>query len=269
MDETIIQYALNEVINNGRTAYAVARELDLNPETLSKRLRKLPEYREHRERATLTEDMSCPCCAGGTLEKQELFFWKCDCGSEFWPCEEQVPEDPDQWELTPLAQVSGQGDALALIRQLHSEGKNAAEISQALNEAGHKTPRDADWSRSNLLQYMKRHGVIQGDYAEQRERILVIVESMAGRQGISCKDIADRLNREGFKTSRNQPWSMHSVNAIIRKSLKLDVNLYRTDAIMLKREQIYGTEKHDPEQHPWRKADAARMAANRRRFGKK
>jgi len=201
-----------------------------------------------------TDDLSCPACAGGTMTKRELFFWKCGCGAEFWPCEDQVPEEPDEWTRPWRLRVEDSG-MVAMMRRLYDEGRNAVEIAQALNDAGYKTAKGSSWSRGNTVNYLKKYGIMP-DYKAQRERVLEICKAMAGKQGISCKDIADRLNREGLKTSRNQPWTMHSVLKVIRNSLKLDVSLYRTDAIMLKREQK-GTGKTPGEDHPWRKAEHA------------
>jgi hypothetical protein len=206
------------------------------------------------------DDMLCPCC-DGTMTKQKQYFWLCTCGAEFWPDEATVPDDPDQWAVTSLARQSGQGDALALISKLHSEGLNAAEIAAELNEAGHRTPRGVEWARTNLLNYMRRHGVLSDNYANEREKILEIVEAMAGKQGVTCKTIAERLNREGYKTSRNQPWSMASVLKLVRSTLKLDINLYRTDALLPAREKT-GKGKGGQD-HPWAIAEHARIERNR------
>lgn len=253
--EEITQKALERVLS-GETAYSVAREMGIDREALSKRLRKIPEYREHRKRAVTEEDMECPYCEDGSLVKQSLYFWKCRCGAEFWPDENQVPEDPEMWEITPLSKLCGQADALILIRRLHGDGKNATEIARELNKAGFKTPRGADWQQANLLKYMRRHGVLSDDYKSQRAKVLEICKAMAGKQGISCKDIADRLNSMGLRTNRNRPWDMHNTRKVIRDSLNLDVNLYRTDAIMLKRE-YKGTGNIPGDDHPWRKAEDA------------
>jgi hypothetical protein len=247
-------YALSQV-KKGRTAYDVADELGTNRETLGRRLRELPEYRAHRQKLQ-SEDLVCPNCEGA-LVKQELYFWQCKCGVEFWPDEDSIPDNPDEWQVTPLAKLSGQGDALIMIKDLHNRGKMIVEIVEVLNAAGHKTPRGTAWSRNNLSGYMKRHKVAGNDYTAQREQVLGIVEAMAGKQGISCKGIAERLNVEGYRTSRNQPWSMSAVNKLIRDTLKLDVNLYRTDALMPAREKT-GKGKGGQD-HPWSRAEHARI----------
>jgi len=198
-----------------------------------------------------TDDMECPACEG-TMKKQELFFWKCKCQAEFWPDESNVPEDPDTWERPWRLRMEDES-LIVMMKRLYNEGKNGAEIAQALNEAGYKTAKGYDWSQGNTVNYLKKYNIMP-DYKKQRERVLEICKAMAGKQGISCKDIADRLNREGLTTNRNQPWSMHSVLKVIRNSLKLDVNLYRTDSIMLKREPT-GTGKIPGESHPWRVAE--------------
>ncbi len=255
IDEKMVEYALSEVINHGRTAYDVGRELNVNVDVLSNRLRMIPAYREHRKQFKTNDDLDCPQCATGKLIKRELYFWQCGCGAEFWPDEESIPEDCDKWMAIPLAMQSGQGEAVAMIRRLWGEGKGKTEICAALNDAGILTPRGKPWARINLLAYMRRNGIENASRAEA----IKIIESMAGRTGISCKTIAERLNAEGYKTSRNEAWTMNGVRKVIRETLKMDVPLKRANALALNRKELYPEKLANRHDHPWSKAEHARI----------
>lgn len=174
---------------------------------------------------TATDDLPCPEC-GGRMSKQELFFWKCcSCGAEWWPPEDVVPEDPDDWARPWRLRTEDAADMLKLIKRLHDEGKNAAEIAEVLNQAGYKTFTGRPWRRQNLVEYMKHHGIMANseEYRAQRERIAEIIRSMAPK-GYNCQQIAERLNAEGFKTNRGQEWTKHNVWKLLR-SLMPDIKL--------------------------------------------
>ncbi|WP_161822341.1 recombinase family protein [Sporotomaculum syntrophicum] len=213
------------------------------------------------------DDMTCPEC-GGTMKKQELFFWQCECGAEFWPPDEQVPDDPDEW-TRPWRVRTDDGAAVAILMQrLYNEGNDAVRIAAALNEAGHLTPRGRPWTRTNVLAHLKRHGIMAGseDYQAQRERINEIVLSMAGH-GYNSRDIADRLNMEGFKTNRGREWTLDAVYKLIRISLKSDAYLpFNKGVARIK--ALKGTLKGDKNNHPWVKDEEIRRAAVKARYKK-
>lgn len=260
--EALKKKALERVLA-GETISDVARDMGVVKDRVGEWLRKMPEYREYREQATINENMTCPTC-GGSMVKQELYYWRCSCGAEWWPPEKAIPENPDEWTVTPLARQTGTGDALALMRKLREEGKTIAEIARALNEAGYRTPTGTTWKEANTRDYMRLHGVITGDYAEQRAKVIEICKEMAGKQGISCADIADRLNMMGLRTQRNNPWNMHSVRAVIRGSLKLNVDLYGTKGVGIRK--IKSIKVDEP--HPWRRDEDIRRAKAKARHGK-
>jgi hypothetical protein len=254
--EALKKKALERVLA-GETIVEVARDMGMPRYRVGEWLRRIPKYQEHREQAAISEDLMCPSC-GGTMQKQELYFWKCGCGAEWWPAEKTIPENPDEWLVTPLAQHTGTGEALSLMWKLYEEGKSTAEIAEALNEAGHKTPKGAKWQSRYIFKYLKRHGLVKPDrYTEQHAKVLEICREMAGKQDVTCKDIADRLNAVGLRTRRNTPWTMHSVREIIRYTLKLDVKLYGTKGVGIRKIREI---KLDDGPHPWRRDEDVRRA---------
>lgn len=214
------------------------------------------------------DDLPCPEC-DGKMVKQELFFWKCSsCGAEWWPPEEMVPEDPEDWVRPWRLRTEDAAGMLKLIKRLHDEGKNAAEIAKALNQAGYRTFMGKPWKKQNLVDYMKRHGIMAGseEYRAQREQIAEIIKSMAPK-GYNCKQIAERLNAEGFKTTRGQEWTKHSVLKLLRSlmpGIKLQKGAPGIPHVKLQKPEGWV--------HPWRlsedagaKAWKARKAAKARR----
>lgn len=205
-----------------------------------------------------TDDLACPEC-GGAMKKQELFFWQCECGAEFWPPEDQVPDDPDEWTVPEHVRAEGLVELFKLARRLHEKGAEATEIAAALNEGGLKSPRGKKpWTGDNVRKYLTRWGLVAAgdDYRKQRERIEKITEEMA-RKGYNCHEIADRLNIEGFKTVRKQPWTMHNVLKIVRGTLGLDIPLQMGHP-GIPRQKVRNLFKlEDKSKHPWRLAEDA------------
>jgi transposase-like protein len=203
------------------------------------------------------DDFPCPEC-GGRMSKQELFFWKCcSCGAEWWPPEEMVPEDPDDWIRPWRLRTEDAAGMLKLIKRLHDEGRNAAEIAEILNQAGYKTFKGLPWKRQNLVEYMKRHGIMADseEYRQQRERIEEIIKSMAPK-GYNCQQIAERLNAEGFKTNRGQDWTKHNVWKLLRRlmpDIKLQMGAPGIPHVKLQKPEGWI--------HPWRLAEDAGVKA--------
>jgi len=213
------------------------------------------------------DDLFCPEC-GGTMKKQDLFFWRCECGAEFWPCDKQVPEDPEDWTRPWRLRTEDGDDLVKLMQRLYNEGNNAIQIAAALNAAGHLTPRGKPWARANVLAHLKRNGIMATgeDYQAQRERINEIVLSMAGH-GYNCHDIADRLNMEGFKTNRGREWTLDAVYKLIRISLKSDAYLPINKGVA-NMKALKGSLNGDWKEHPWFKDEKARRAAVKARYQK-
>ncbi len=235
-----------ELGKRGHNIQSIARQVELSPSAVLYELRDAGIDTS----ITATDNMECPACSGVML-KQELFFWKCECGAEYWPAEEQVPDDPDDW-TRPWKLTFDKADMVykEMKRMFVEEYKNAVEIAKELNEKGYTTKNGKQWKRENVLEYLKRWKLLP-DYNKQRQEVEEICLQMAGKQGISCKDIADRLNREGYRTSRNKPWTMHNVRKVIRDGLGLDVRLYGTKATAAKIERE-NTGGKPSESHPWR-----------------
>lgn len=207
-----------------------------------------------------TDDLTCPACSG-TMKRQDLYFWQCSCGAEWWP--EEAPEDPDDWTRPWRLRAENGDNIVKLMKRLHNECKNAIQIAQSLNEAGYLTPRGKPWERANVLSHMKRHGIMADDYQKIRDRVIEIVKSMAGKV-YNCKDMADRLNMEGFKTSRGQSWTLSSVRHLIRNSLKLDVVLPYNKGIPRIKAGVKSTREH-----PWSRDEHARVEAVKARYPRK
>lgn len=177
----------------------------------------------------------CTVC-NGTMEKKDLFFFICEsCKSEFWPPEESLPEDPDSWRLPGRITFEKGDTALVMIRNLKTAGKLAPDIAAALNAAGIKTARGRDWTAENVRDYSKRYDIGTEQARENRELVLKICRQMAGRVGVNCNDIAERLNALGLKTNRQQKWTEASVQKVIRNSLKIEVKLRNTKSLTVKR----------------------------------
>ena len=243
-----VQAEVLERVLAGERPSKVAREMGLPKGTVDTWLHSSPAYQALRKAIT-TDEMVCPCCKG-TLERQELFFWLCECGVEFWPDEETIPEDPGEWWLPPTARHYGLTPALNMIRDMREEGRMNTEIVDALNAAGYTTIQGKKWNPCSLHEYTRKFNIAD-NWSVERQRILAIVEPMAGRIGITCVEIADQLNRAGYKTSQNNPWTAEAVRLLIRETLKMDVRLKGTRNLAPRR-VVTGAGSTPGEDHPWR-----------------
>lgn len=200
--------------------------------------------------------LPCPAC-GGRMEKQELFFWKCNCGGEWWPPEDMVPDNPEEW--TTAARLAVDPSVVTTIRQLLDEGKTYPEIAAALNEAGHKPAKGAIWTRSTVKHFIAKHK-LKGDYQEQREQIEDICRTMALKH-YNCQQIADRLNADGFTTRQGQQWTTNSVWLLLQTLLPgLEMKTGRPGL------RVKLPERMKDGIHPWKRAeDARRMLSKARR----
>lgn len=191
----------------------------------------------------------CPDC-NGRMQKQELFFWKCPCGAEWWPSERVVPEDPDEW--TPATRLTVDPPVVALIRQLLDEGRSYPEIATALNMAGHKPAKGPAWTRGALKQFIKKHD-LKGDYQGQRGQAEDICKTMA-LGGYNCQQIADRLNAAGHKTRQGQQWSRKNVRQLLHVLLpELKTKIGRPGL------RVKLSERLKNEVHPWKMDEEVRI----------
>jgi hypothetical protein len=250
-----------ELIRAGSTVPQAAAALGVNENTLYTRLNNLQEYRAWRKaqaEARQVKTYICPVC-GETMQKQPLYFWMCKCGGEFWPPEDQIPDNPDLWNV-PETALDAQ-DAAGIIRRMLQEGEGPTKIAQALNEAGHLTPRGKPWTPTNVQAYTKQHGLAARNWAKDRARVEEIILSMAGR---NATEMAERLNLEGIKPLRGDTWQPSAVHRICKK---LGVKLEYGSQGLLPTKKKTGKGKGG-RNHPWSKAEHARIQLNRRRYGK-
>lgn len=224
----------------------IARQVGITPQTVRKWLREAGFNTFYGADASLP----CPEC-DGKMVKQELFFWKCSsCGAEWWPPEDMVPENPDEW--TTEARLAVDPATLTLVQELLDEGRSYREISEILNREGYRPVRGDEWTESAVELFVRRRK-LKGDYQAQRQRVLEIVERMACA-GYNCREIADRLNAEGLRTSRGRPFTTNAVHQVIVDSLKLDIKM-SPGAHGIPRIKL---ESNGP--HPWRRDEDARRA---------
>ncbi len=283
--EAVLKDALGR-ITSGEDPKAVAESIGYSRGGLLNSLAAFPEYQAHRQeveaqqararleraerprrRAVQTdESLDCPGCSG-TLEKRELYFWQCDCGCEFWPSEDNVPENPDTWFLPAALRNSKVGEALVLIKDMRLQGYSNTETAERLNSEGYTTISGKRWNPTNLHDHIRKFD-IAGNWTAEREEILAIVESMAGNLGITCKEIADRLNKEGYRTSRNNLWTFNAVRNLVRSTLGMDIDLKRT-RYLAPRKVVTGAGSVPAGDHPWRLANNASFEEFQEKQGRK
>lgn len=209
----------------------------------------------------------CPAC-GDSMTRQDFFFYICNsCKSEWWPSEDSLPEDVDDW-TRPWRVVNDTGDAaLSLMKRLREDGKQLKEISIELNEQQLLSPTGRPWTAKLLQKYMSRRGLL-GTYKEDRTEIDRIITDLAGRYGVKLQFIADRLNEKGFKTVRQRDWTADAVQKVIRDRIE-------PDAGKLKLRGNFGvyvkcrSQGLSKGQHPWRIAENARIKLGKEAFESK
>lgn len=192
-----------------------------------------------------TGGLECPNC-DGTLERQPLWFWRCECGAELWPAEDQVPE-PEEWSRPWRLTHQGADETWSLVAEWLDQAWRHKDIVEELNRRGHTTPRGKPWTLKNFQEAVRRYGISRTE--EQRQEVLDIVADMAGNQDVTFGCIARRLNDLGYRTAWNTPYSERSVGHIARNVLNMDFEARKNLGLSVPQDKgarnPWGT-------HPWR-----------------
>lgn len=158
-----------QLAGQGLNASVIALEVGLNEGTV------LTWLKSAWIEAAPTTTLSCPAC-GESMEQEALYFWSCQCGAEWWPSDETVPEDIEEWSTGARVRPDGGEAAQAmaarlygprvdsfdrpkterLVRAMAGTGFTSRVIAERLNAEGLTNSRGAPWTRAGVQFFCKR-----------------------------------------------------------------------------------------------------------------
>lgn len=200
-------------------------------------------------------NLPCPACEG-KMKKQEVFYWKCECGAEWWPPDDLVPDNPEEWNFVLRPGIDE--EALIIIKKMLEEGKKKTEIVEVLNNAGFKTEKGHTWTWKNLSKFCSRKNLFNYSFKNDRKEALEIIKTMI-LKGYSCNKIADYLNAKGLKRANGQPYDRVNVFKAVSNNLKLRAPREGLVA------HVNLPERMKSKIHPWKRDESVRYVKVRRK----
>lgn len=234
------------MIQKGMKPKEVAKQLGFNRTAVTRWAREVGINTKH----IPTSNLTCPACKG-IMKKQDLYFWICDCGAEWWPAEEHLPESLDDW-AAPYRVIDGESTILEIITRMIEQGHTNREICTHLNENGYYSPTGKEWEKCNFTQFLLRRGFRRSH--SDRELVEKIIKDMA-LAGHMAKTIVERLRAEGLTSTQGTDWCISAITRLCRQW-----------GIKLQGKSGKGR-KPTGGKHPWRLDESARIASVKHAHG--